>query len=42
MAKYLPNKVVEHAGFSGWARALLQMDESMGRESIRDLRAMDK
>ena len=36
----LRTAVVEHAGFTGWDRALLHIDEAMSWESVRDLRSM--
>lgn len=38
----LRDTVVEHAGFAGWERALLHIDEGMCRESVRNLRDMSK
>lgn len=38
----LRDTVVEHAGFSGWERALLHIDEGMSWESVRNLRSMSK
>jgi hypothetical protein len=36
------NAVVEHAGFTGWERVLLHIDEGMSRESVRNLRYMSQ
>lgn len=38
----LRDTVVEHAGFAGWERALLHIDEGMSWESVRNLRYMNK
>mgnify|MGYP001828070422 CR=1 FL=1 len=38
----LRDAVVEHAGFTGWERALLHIDEGMSWESVRNLRYMSK
>ena len=38
----LRDTVVEHAGFSGWERALLHIDEGMSWESVRSLQYMRK
>ena len=38
----LRDSVVEHAGFAGWKRALLHIDEAMSWESVRNLRYMSK
>jgi hypothetical protein len=38
----LRDTVVEHAGFTGWERALLHIDEGMSWESVRNLRTMSK
>ena len=38
----LRDTVVEHAGFTGWERALLHIDEGMSWESVRILRTMSK
>ena len=38
----LRDTVVEHAGFAGWERALLQIDEGMSRESVRNLPYMSQ
>ena len=38
----LRDTVVEHAGFAGWERALLHIDEGMSWESVRNLRYMSK
>ncbi|MFQ5644078.1 MAG: hypothetical protein ACE5FQ_10345 [Thiogranum sp.] len=38
----LRDAVVEHAGFGGWERALLHIDEAMSWESVRNLRYMNK
>jgi hypothetical protein len=32
----LRDAVVEHAGFTGWERALLHIDEGMSWESVRN------
>jgi hypothetical protein len=36
----LRESVVETAGFTGWDRALLHIDEAMSWESVRNLRLM--
>jgi hypothetical protein len=38
----LRDAVVEHAGFAGWERVLLHIDEGMSWESVRNLRAMNQ
>ncbi|MCU7848106.1 MAG: hypothetical protein KZQ89_08875 [Candidatus Thiodiazotropha sp. (ex Lucinoma kastoroae)] len=38
----LRDTVVEHAGFIGWERALLHIDEGMSWESVRNLQTMSK
>ena len=38
----LRDEVAEQAGFSGWERALLHIDEAMSWESVRNLRSMQK
>jgi hypothetical protein len=38
----LREAVVEHAGFAGWERVLLHIDEGMSWESVRNLRVMNQ
>jgi hypothetical protein len=38
----LRDAVVEHAGFGGWQRVLLHIDEGMSWESVRNLRYMSQ
>ena len=38
----LRDAVVEHAGFAGWERVLLHIDEGMNWESVRNLRYMNQ
>ena len=38
----LRDMVVEHAGFAGWERALLHIDEGMSWESVRNLQYMSR
>ena len=38
----LRDAVVEHAGFAGWERVLLHIDEGMSWEAVRNLRAMNQ
>jgi len=38
----LRDAVVEHAGFAGWERVLLHIDEGMSWESVRNLRYMNQ
>ena len=38
----LRDTVVEHAGFTGWERVLLHIDEGMSWEAVRNLRYMNK
>ena len=38
----LREAVVEHAGFSGWERALFHIDEGLSWESVRNLRNMTR
>ncbi|RLJ17277.1 hypothetical protein DJ030_14565 [bacterium endosymbiont of Escarpia laminata] len=38
----LRDTVVKHAGYTGWERALLHIDEGMSWESVRNLQYMSK
>ena len=38
----LRNAVVEHAGFTGWERVLLHIDEGMSWEWVRNFRYMSQ
>ena len=38
----LREAVVEHAGFAGWERVLLHIDEGMSWESVRNFRYMSQ
>lgn len=38
----LRDAVVEHAGFTGWERVLLHIDEGMSWESVRNLSYMSQ
>jgi len=38
----LRDEVVKHAGYTGWERVLLHIDEGMSWESVRNLRYMSQ